>query len=233
MENKDVKKTGYCSLDEELMVCAATRYAVGRHTYMSTLSKYIAKEYYNRLNDEQLEKISQDVRESITHCLSYGSCSLRYESSVPYEERDGLTDLLIWMQENVKNHNDLKDIEYIEVYKDGYSPEYKKKYHVLKIEPTVLRNYSQMDIDDLLEWDVLANLFDKSKHVTLTVKNNDDTISDIICVKCWARGVEEDKERPGIYTYKQWSWVQCWRPVKELAKGKFGVSLNENYIVNQ
>ena len=89
------------SLDEEMLMWTSYRYCIGRKTYVTSLASYIGKKYYNLLSDERAEFTSKDIKECINDCLNFGALSIKYEGSVSNNERDGLSDLLTWFNENV------------------------------------------------------------------------------------------------------------------------------------
>lgn len=229
MKHKNNTKT--LSLDEELMMCCAYRYAIGRHTYVSSLANYIAKEYYNRLSDERLSFTSEDIKKTITDCLQYGGCSIHYDGTINYNERDGLGDLLTWMKLNIKSEKDFANIDHIEVYKESYSSDAPKKYRVYTANPTINKYHSQMDINDLLNWYTLSKVFDKSAYKVLHVKNG-KLEDDIVAVQTWRQSTTEIEDKPGYYKFVSWSWDLCWVSVDEfIKKGEYAGYIPNEYII--
>lgn len=214
-----MNKKKKCSVDEELMMCAAYRYAIGRHTYINTLANYIASEYYNRLSDERLSFTSRDIIETINNCLLYGPVEIRYDGTVNYAERDALDDLLTWMSTNVTSKDDLDGIEKLEVYKKSYKTEDPKLFRVYKVEPKIEHYRSQSDINDLICWYTLAQVFDKTKYKTLKLKNGEE----VLAVQSWHKKVVECDD--GYYREASWQWEKCWKPVNRIVEGK------DNYFI--
>ena len=219
-------KNKNCSLDEELMMCAAYRYAIGRHTYISTLANYIAKEYYNRLSNERLAFTAKDIRETINNCMSYGPIEIHYEGSVSYDERDAFGDLMEWMKDNVTSVENLDGIERLEVYKTSYSKEAPKLFRVYKCEPKIERYKSQMDIDDLICWYTLYLVFDKTKHKILHLKNG----TTVKAVKSWTKKTVECENNPKFLHQVSWQWVHCWKPVDNFVNGESNTYIPDEYI---
>lgn len=225
-------KVELCSLDEELMVCSAYRYAIGRHTYINSLANYIAKEYYNRLTPERLSFTSKDMISTINDQLQWGPCGIHYDGSVSYEDRNALDDLLIWMEQNVSSEKDLDSIDHIEVYKESYSKDSPKLYRVYQAEPPIKKYNSQMDIDDLLNWYTLAKVFDKSSYKVIHVKNG-KLEQDIIVVQSWHRMSKEIEGNPGYFKYVEWRWEKCWVSVDDfIKKGEYAGYIPEEYVIS-
>lgn len=208
-----------CSVDEELMMCSAYRYAIGRHSYINTLANYIAKEYYDRLTDERLSFTSHDIIDTINHCLSFGPIQIHYDGTVNYTERDALDDLLTWMSNNVTSEEDLDDIEKIEVYKKSYKENDPKFFRIYRSTPKIEHYRSQMDIDDLICWYTLAQVFNKSNHKTLKLKNGEDVVG----IQTWHKKVVEYDD--GYYKELSWQWEKCWKPVNRIVQG------TDNYYI--
>lgn len=214
-----MNKKKKCSVDEELMMCAAYRYAIGRHTYINTLANYIAAEYYNRLSDERLAFTSRDIIETINHCITYGPITLYYDGTVSYNERDALDDLLTWISNNITSDEDLDDIEKIEVYKKSYKSDDPKFFRIYRTTPKIEHYRSQMDIDDLICWYTLAQVFDKTKYKTLKLKNGEE----VLAVQSWHKKVVECED--GYYKELSWQWEKCWKPVNRIVESR------DNYFI--
>ena len=52
-----MKKNKYISVDEELLMACATRYCIGRQTYVTSLAPYIGKKYYPLLSDRKIQNL--------------------------------------------------------------------------------------------------------------------------------------------------------------------------------
>ena len=101
MAKKNVKKE--LSIDEEMMMWCAYRYAIGRKTYVSALAPYIGKTYYDKLSDNRLEFTALDIRRSIADCLRFGRPGFEYEGIVSDDERNPLSDYVSWITKNVND----------------------------------------------------------------------------------------------------------------------------------
>lgn len=214
------KKINDCSLDEEIMMCCAYRYAIGRHTYVSCIAPYIGSKYYDKLSDERLDFTASDIRNEISRCLEYGGFKFHYDGTVNYEDRMPLTDLLNYLSENNISKEDVKKIEGIEVYKESYAKDAPKLYRVTTISPNRNKYVSSMDIDDLLCWDTLASFFDKKNYKKLKVKFNGET-QEVIAFETWHNACEPVPGKENIYHYVDFKWVKHYTGVDDyLEKGE-------------
>lgn len=219
------------SIDEEMMMWCAYRYAIGRRTYVSALAPYIGKTYYDKLSDNRLEFTALDIRRSIADCLRFGHPSFEYEGTVSDDERNPLTDYVSWITYNVTSKEDLYNIEKIVCYKDGYGTKHEKKYDVVKREREWTHIY-ESDFDNLFVWEDLASLFDKKNHKIVTVNYNNE-VQEIECFESWRQVTEPIKEQPGYVRSVAWKYERCYKSVENyLNKGEYSGSLNPDYIVS-
>lgn len=218
------------SLDEEMLMWTSYRYCIGRKTYVTSLASYIGKKYYNLLSDERSEFTSKDIKECINDCLRFGALSIKYEGSVSNNERDGLSDLLTWFNENVSSKEDLANIDYISCYKDSYKEGEPKKYYTAKTNRFNFEVY-ESDYSDLIVWHNLSSLFDKKKHKLITV-NYDNEEKTIECFQVWDKCFTEHPTEKNCLKEIPWKYQKRWVSVENyLLFGERAGYLNEEFII--
>lgn len=222
-----MKKNKYISVDEELLMACATRYCIGRQTYVTSLAPYIGKKYYPLLNDAKAEHTAQDIRNCIADVLNYGSLTFRYDGTVMHEQRDALSDFLTWLNDNVESEKDLMGIDTIECYKEDYKPDTPKKFFVTKKKHYELPKY-ETDFTDLLEWHKLSSLFDRKNHVKVWV-NHDGKEECIECFYAWKKALTLQDD--GLYKQTPWKYKKCLISVdRYLELGDYCGYLDEQFI---
>lgn len=208
------KREKQLTTDEELLMCAAYRYAIGRKTYISTLAPYIGQKYYPLLSDERAEFNAMDIRRSIRDCLMFNTPSFEYDGTVMDKERNALSDYLTWINGNVDDKEDLQGIQKIVCYKDIYKDDAPKKFDVVRgMRKT--RECFESDFSDLLEWETLASLFDRKNHkfVHAVRKNKCDIIR---CFYAWEKELvptNEKKREYIVYAHVPWKYKRVLKGV--------------------
>lgn len=216
------------SLDEEMLMWTSYRYCIGRKTYVTSLASYIGKKYYNLLSDERAEFTSKDIKECINDCLRFGALSIKYEGSVSNNERDGLSDLLTWFNENISSKEDLANIDYISCYKDSYKEGEPKKYYTAKTNRFNFEVY-ESDYSDLIVWHNLSSLFDKKNHKLITVNYDNKTIE---CFQVWDKCFTEHPTEKNCLKEIPWKYQKRWVSVENyLLFGERAGYLNEEFII--
>lgn len=232
MARKKKNEKELCSIDEEMLMWTSYRYCIGRHTYVSTLSNYIAKKYYDKLTDERLCFTASDIRSCINDQLSFGSFSLRYDGTVPYDERDGFNDLLMWVNDNINEEKDFCGIESVVCYKESYNRDAPKLYRVRNGKPNSTFGFSSLDISDLFYWYDLACLFDKKHYYKVHVKY-DGKEEDVICFQTWKEKYEPCKDNPAYCQRVPFKYEKVYKSVDDfIGKGSYAGCLYDDYIVS-
>ena len=222
-----MKKNKYISVDEELLMACATRYCIGRQTYVTSLAPYIGKKYYPLLSDEKAEHTAKDIRNCIADVLNFGALTFRYDGTVMQEQRDALSDFLNWLNENVESEKDLIGIDTIECYKEDYKPDTPKKFFVTKKKHYELPKY-ETDFHDLLAWHKLSSLFDRKNHVKVWV-NYDGKEECIECFYAWEKALTLQDD--GLYRQTPWKYTKSLISVdRYLEKGDHAGRLDEAFI---
>lgn len=214
------------SLNDELILSCAYRYAIGRHSYIVTIAPYIAQKYYNVLSDSRKQCISFDIISTINNCLfNY----ITYSASIPQEERNSLNDLLLWMKDNITCKNDFENISNIVVYKNIYEKS-NKQYNIVKNDTG--KNYKyESDLDDLIEWYNLAQVFNVKDHKIITIQNGN--VNETIKVfKTWKKSVIEVNDKTGVFKYLPWKWEECYCDVDLYVKKGQCAYIENKYIHN-
>ena len=193
---KKTQTPNYCSADEEMMMWCSYRYAIGRKTYVSTLANYIATIYYNRLSPERKQFISKDIKQCIDQVLSFGQPHFGYDGNVSYDNRDALNDLIIWLNENVKEEKDLIGVGEIECRQKSYSnPE--KEYSVVPARYN--RTICDLGISDLLHWYNLAQLFNIKDYKLVHYKKDNGEEGTIKAFETWMPAIKEHVEGSQVF----------------------------------
>lgn len=208
------------NLEEEMLVWTSYRYCIGRQTYVSCLAPYIGRTYYDKLTDDKLEFMSEDIRNCIANSLKCNTPSFTYDIYI--EDKNPITDYLQWLTDNVSNTEDLFGIQEIIC---GLSKG-EKVYYVTKTNKPLPTAYEH-EFHDLLAWEDLASFFDKKNYKTVTV-NCDGKEEDILCFESWKKQVKPDDN--GYYTYVPWKWEKCYKSVEDYLEGKL-TYINPDYIV--
>lgn len=194
--SKKSKTPNYCSVDEEMMMWCSYRYAIGRKTYVSTLAKYIATIYYNRLSPERKQFISKDIKQCIDQVLSFGQPCFRYDGNVSYDNRDALNDLIIWLNENIKEEKDLIGIGEIICKQKSYSnPE--KEYYTESAHHKI--TICDLGISDLLHWYNLAQLFNIKGYKLVHYKKDNGEEGTIKAFETWLPAIKEHVEGTQVF----------------------------------
>lgn len=216
------------SLDEELLVYCAWRYGIGRRSYYSTVAPYIGKKYYNLFTDERLEFNARDIRNEIANCLSFGSKSFKYEYSVLKEERNPIKDFIEWKSQY---KGDLAAVKEILCYKDSYSKDAPKKFEVITTDRVSKTNENLLEINNLLDWDSLASLFDKKGHKQVTIEYNNE-VKTLECFPVWIQKTVPFVIGSDTFLHRvEGEYEVAYVGVNEFLKtGNFGYTLNPEYI---
>lgn len=224
-----MKKEQGLSLDEEMLMWTSYRYCIGRQTYVTSLAPYIGEKYYPLLSDEKAEHTAKDIRNCIADVLNFGALTFHYDGTVKYEQRDALSDLLTWLNDNVENEKDLIGIDTIECYKEDYKNDTPKKFFVTKKKHYELPKY-ETDFSDLLEWHKLSSLFDRKNHVNVLV-NYDGKEEWIECFYSWRKTCVQHDDGP-YFRQVPWKYEKVLYGVEHyLTIGEYAGSLNEDYIL--
>lgn len=227
--SKQKKEKRELSVDEEMMMWCAYRYAIGRHTYVNDLAYYIASHYYDRLSAERRQHSADDIRDCIATQLSFGTCcELKYEGNVSRDERKPLEDLLDFFEKNqIDSEEKILAIKEVRIYHDSYKKGEEHKYNVT-YQDSCKGFFSGMNINDLIPWMELASLFDKESHKIVHTKIN-DVEEDIECIVSYHNKLEELPDQPGYCRCINCQWEKIYIPVKDALKN----SPNRSYINNQ
>lgn len=216
-----------CSLDEEMLMWTSYRYCIGRHTYVSTLAPYMAKKYYNIIGDERKEFIANDIRSCIGDALKFGSINFTYAGSVPYEERDALSDLFEWFNVNVSEDRDVIEIDSIECYKESYKQDAPKRFFANQ-KKRISVVASDSDYNDLIEWHALASCFDKKRHKSARIEFNGEETW-VECFEVWKRATAQKEN--GYFVSVPYKFERRLVSVERyLQLGSYAGYLGEEYI---
>lgn len=203
----EIKKR--CSVDEEMLMWTSYRYCIGRKTYVNTLANYIASHYYHILSDERKQFTSKDIKDCINQVLSLSTPSLRYNGNVSYDNRDGLDDLIKYLNENVNEERDLIGIQSIEVIQKSYTnPE--KYYEISPLNRN--RTILDFDLQDLLIWYNLAQCFNIKDYKKVWYKTDSDEAS-VLCFKTWMNKYIESED--GFHYKSRFKYEERYIPVND------------------
>lgn len=214
-----------CSLFEEMLMWTSYRYCIGRHTYVTSMAAEIAKNYYNKLDDERLDFTATDIRKEIMDQLQLLPFNFRIDRYYESDEFNPIDTLLTFFKEyNIDSYN-----KCVKICNLQYNVN-KDKYTFEKKNPTIKSYFSSADIDDLLPWEELAACFDKKRHKMVTVEY-DGNIETYECFKTWVRKSIPVEDKPGYARMAEWGWEPVWVDVKNyLKQGDNHSYINEKYI---
>lgn len=216
---KKVKKEQACSLDEEMLLWTSYRYCIGRHTYVGSLSYYMAEKYYPILSDERKEHNAMDIRMMIMDSLRYMPFNLKIHRWYAEEAYDPLSTLFLFIeQEDIKSMEEL--LQYCEIEYDAHDKTYKSYKRIPEYKSFETVN----DFEDLLNWDELAALFDVKRHMMITLTNGEK----VEAFRFWKRKSHQVGEN--LYQNNEFGWEYAWRPVEEYVAGKHNVYIPESSI---
>lgn len=221
------------SMDEEFMMCATIRYCVGRRTGISQgMAEYIAKKYYDRLNDSRMLFTAEDIRREIGEHLiiPYG---FTYDGTVSYEKRLPFEDFMKFIATLDNVEEELRSMSRIEVYCESYKDDAPKLFDVSKRERDVRTLFSQYDITCLIPWQRLAALFDKKHYKKIKLNYNGEE-SEAIVIETYVEDSEEIADNPGMYKTIPWRYKKVYMDVEALKSGKleYGGYYVNDYIVS-
>lgn len=226
-DNKEI------SLDEEMLMWTSYRYCIGRHTYVNSLSNYIAKKYYNKLSKERLIFTAKDIRNCIGDCLRFMSFNFNYDGTVFDNQRKPLEDFFNFLiDKNITEISQLSDITEILVYHENYKEDSQHYYQISKADHNIHTFINSYDFDDLIPWMNLANCFDVDNYKTVTIRL-DNKETNITCFESWEKDYEEIPNKPGYYTNKDFGWKKCYISVKDyLEYGEQRSKILDETIIN-
>lgn len=233
-----MKKKKNFDVDDELILVSSLRYSIGRHSYISCLASSIAKKYYDVLmENEMADNISKEIITCINDCFRYMSIGLEYDSTITYEERDAMSDIINFLNNNIKNKEETYGIKTIEVYKKDYKTETPKEYNVIKNDR--LYNfqsqwfYIDTEIENLLEWYTLAQVLNKSCHKQIKIKSNDG-IKEITVVPTFERQFDiEEKNGAYLLHKKEVKYKICYIPLEKAKCGQYNYKVIDENIIKE
>ena len=215
-----------CSSNEEMLMWCAYRYAIGRKSYVSSLAPYIGQKYYDLLSEDKRAFTANDIIYRINDILGFGALSIHYDGTVGYEDRDALSDLLTWLNENVKDDSDLVNIDTIECYKEGYGDKYPKIFEAKKMSRIALPKYDY-DLEDLIVWHTLACFFNAKCHKKVLCECDGKEVW-YDAFECWTRATRRCED--GLFRVESWKFKKCLMSFDHYKENGSCVWLNEDYI---
>lgn len=192
---------------EDFLVWTSLRYCIGRHSYVNSYADDYAQ-VYNDFNKEERKKFAVDIRRQIDEQLRFLPFSLKIEPTQNYYWFDPIDALFGFVRsEQINSFNELA--KYKEIIYNANECIYKTRISSEGKNPTIYAS----EIDDLLCWDRLANLFDEDKHRMLTLTDG----SNLEAFPYWTRDLEQVGDN--LYKNKEFGWHIEYKPLKEFLKG--------------
>lgn len=205
---------------ENFLVWTSLRYCIGRKSYVISYADDYAQ-VYNDFNDKERKTFAVDIRRQIAEQLRFLPFSLKIERLSEGDLYDQIGTLLQFINiEQIKSFKQLA--KYCEVVYDEQTGVYKSRTQ----EPKQTEYIYSSDIDDLLCWDLLANLFDVDMHRMLTLTDG----SKVEAFPYWTRDLEQIGD--GLYKNKDFGWHVEWKPLKEFLKGNKRLTIPYSSIKN-
>lgn len=203
------------------LVWTSMRYCIGRKSYVMALADDIGINCYDKFVKEELQFFATDIRRQLAEQLHFLPFSLNIERLSSEDRYDPIGTLMGFINtEQIKSIKELGN--YCEVVYDAH----KGVYQTRTAAPNPTDYIYSTDIDDLLCWDRLANLFDMDVHRLLTL--NDGT--KVIAFPYWTRDMEQVGEN--LYQNKEFGWHTEWKPLKEFLECKKNLTIPYSSIKN-
>lgn len=206
---------------EDLMWMAC-RYAIGRHSYVSSFAQDIGSYFYDKMSDTCKQDAAYDIRRQIrdnlqfqpfNFCILYNygkECLKPLETFFEFVNTQDTTD-----------KNWLGKVSHIDVYRNSNG---ECHYDVAYYEHIPFETHTyEHDILDLQPWMDLASLFDVKNHKIIVCDDGKGGISEIECYESYINETVEDS-REGSVVYlksKPWKYKKIYRPVKNGVSNSF------------
>lgn len=175
---KKKKENKMLSSFEEDCIWMSYRYCIGRHTIAAHChAGDIANFAYNRLTDERMEFMSEDIAREIYDKLNWCHfINMGWYGNIPKEYFKPLDVIYeIFQKEDVNSYKKIKSIKSIVIDWDSSKKEFNHSiYYFNDNDKNKDYGRSFSDIYDLEVWQRLSNLFNKKNHKWC--KLVDDTI---------------------------------------------------------
>lgn len=205
---------------ENFLVWTSLRYCIGRKSYVISYADEYAQVYKDFSNKER-KTFAVDIRRQLGEQLRFLPFSLkieRFSDDDLYNPIEALFEFI-----DIERINSFKQLaNYCEVIYDAHSCVYKTRTQ----EPKPNDYIYSSDIDDLLCWDMLANLFDIDMHRMLTLTDG----SKVEAFPYWTRDLEQVVD--GLYKNKDFGWHIEYKPFKEFLKGNKRLTIPNSSIKN-
>ena len=205
---------------ENFLVWTSLRYCIGRKSYVISYADDFAQ-VYNDFNDKERKTFAVDIRRHIGEQLRFLPFSLkieRFSDDDWYNPIEALFDFI-----DIERINSFKQLaNYCEVIYDAKDCVYKTR----TAEPKPTDYIYSSDIDDLLCWDMLANLFDVDMHRKLTLADG----SKVRAFPYWTRDLEQ--VIANLYKNKDFGWHIEYKSLKEFLIGNKRLTIPNSSIKN-
>lgn len=209
---------------EKMLMWTSYRYCIGRHSYVTSMANDIGTHFYNKLTEEERLHTAKDIRREIKEQLRF----LTFNFDIDNDWSDLCNPISVLMQ--FFRRADITCMEELANYCEVCYDAREDKFHTEKRSCRKLNSYiSVSDIEDLLVWDRLANLFDSRTHRMITLIDG----SEHIAFPEWARDSEYiDKNEFGydICRLKPFGWHIQYKPFNEFVIGKTNLVIPKESI---
>lgn len=126
------------------------RYYIGRHTYVTMLSKDMGEYFYDKLSNERKQFVAEDIRSSIEDYLPCQRFNFSFDYTITKSERKPMEMLLDFLNKETDCTGEyLTHIKCISIYKKSDDVEYEVSY---TNEPKYNYPIYEHDLLDLLPW---------------------------------------------------------------------------------
>lgn len=206
---------------EDLMWMAC-RYAIGRHSYVSSFAQDIGGYFYDKLSEARKQAVAYDIRRHISDNLQCQSFNFSISYDYGKERFRPLETFFEFVNtQDTTDENWLGKVSHIDVYRKSDGECY---YDVAYFEhiPFEYPAYEH-DVLDLQPWMDLASLFDVESHKIVVCDDGSGGISEIECYESYINETVEDS-REGNIVYlksKPWKYKKIYRPVKNGVSNSF------------
>lgn len=219
-----IKKLNPATEFEKMLMWTSYRYCIGRHSYVTAMADDIGINFYSKLTEDERLRTAKDICRQIKDCLHF----LPFSFVIDKDWSDNCNPINILMQ--FFRRADITCMEELADYCEVCYDSKEDKFHTEKRSFRKLNSYiSVSDIEDLLVWDRLANLFDNRSHRMVTLIDG----SEHIAFPEWVRDSEFiDRNEFGydICRLKPFGWHIQYKPLNEFIAGKTNLAIPKGSI---
>lgn len=215
------------------------RYCIGRHSYVTTFASDMAEYFYDKIDNDRKQFISQDIRRSISDCLQFKPFNVSFDWSVPIDERKPMECLLDFInsisaqydgdeKRKEKIESVLTHINSITFFKERNSDNIQSEVSNTD-KPMFEQTIYEHELMDLLPWMDLASLFDVQSHKIAICVDKDGNSHEYEVYESYINEsiIIEQNEKYATLKSIPWKYKKVYKNVKDGVSSKY---LDDTYI---